>query len=227
MNARCAKRFTKALVTLSFLPCEFLQATPSAQQAPSNEKPGFVSGSVLDEGNIPIEGATIVVAQSGGIEEGRTVSDSGGHYSLRVNYGDLTIVGIKEKEGFPDCRLTLFSCLPAPYHLDKTTPSVIANLKLSRAARIKGRVVDRADGREIAGSTLLVRRAEDFYKAYQVNIDPTFSILIPSDVELTFSVWKLKYRIWNYRDPPTGYATLRLGSGTTTQIGVSMDRVEP
>lgn len=227
MNSKRARCFTKALIPLFFLSCEFLQLTPAADSMPSDEKLGLVSGSVVDDGSIPVEGATIIVTRSGGTEEGRTITDSGGHYSLKVNYGDLTIVGVKEKDAYPDCRLNLFSCFPSPYHVNEATPSVIANLKLRRAARIKGSVIDRADGKEVASSTLLLRRADDFYKAYQVTVDPTFSILVPSDVELTLSVWKLKYRIWNYRDPLTGYATLRLGSGTTTEIAVSMDRVEP
>jgi hypothetical protein len=227
MNAKCAKQFPKALITLSFLSCELLQLTPHVHPVPSGEKPGLVSGAVLDEGGIPVEGATIIVTQSGGTEEGRTVTDSGGHYSLKVNYGDLAIVGVKENDAYPDCHLTLFSCFPPPYHVNDATPSVVANLKLRRAAWIKGRVVDRMDGKEIAGSTLLVRRADDFYKAYQVSVDSTFSILVPSDVELTLSVTKLKYRIWNYRDLKTNYATLRLGSGAALGIVATMDRVEP
>jgi hypothetical protein len=109
MNAKCAKPFRKALITLSFLSCEFFQLTPPAHPAPSGEKLGLVSGSV-DDGTTPVEGVTIIVTQSDGIEEGRTVTDSGGHYSLKVKYGELTIVGVKENDAYPDCRLTIFSC---------------------------------------------------------------------------------------------------------------------
>jgi hypothetical protein len=227
MNAKCAKRFMGIFVGLSFLVCDFLLPMPFAQAVPSDQRHGLVSGAVLDDVSIPIEGATIIATKSSGIEEARTITDSGGHYSLKVEYGDFTIVGVKEKDAFPDCRLNLFSCFLPMYQVNEKIPSVIANLKLNRAARIEGRVVDRADGKEIGSSTLLIRRADDFYKGYQVTIDSSFSILVPQNVELTLSIWKLKYRLWNYRDPKTNYATLRVGSGTATEIPVSMDRVEP
>src|SRR5271169_1029878 len=140
MNAKCPKRSASVLVSLYVLLCNLLLPMSSAQLLPSGEKHGLVNGVVLDDMGAPIGGATIIVTKLNGVEEGQTVTDADGRYSLRVDYGEFTVVGTKEQDAFPDCRLNLFSCNPPKYRVTEAAPAVAANLKLTHAARIKGRV---------------------------------------------------------------------------------------
>lgn len=202
---------------------------PSTQAKIEKEKQGVITGFVFADGNAGLEGAQVVAIRTDGTGEAlATVTDSQGHYSLTVGYGEYKVVGMKEDQEYPDCRLALFSCLGSPVRIEGTSPNGSVNIRVAKAARINGEIVDRATGNEMAGTSLLVRRGDDYFKAYTTtNPKPTFSILVPSEIELTLTVVAVKYRVWRYRDPHTNFATLRLAPGSEAKIKVQMDRVEP
>jgi hypothetical protein len=214
--------FTYYMIMMTGLDC-----VPN--QIPADkEKQGEIGGFVFTNTNAPLEGARVVATRTDGTGQALScVTDAHGHFSLPVDLAEYIVVGMKEEDGYPDCRISLFSCVTSPYRTTSSNPSVLVNLQLNRAARITGEITDRATGKRIENASLLVRRADDYYKSASTAVRPDFSILVPSDVDVTLVIAALKYRLWKYRDPHTYFATLRLASGSEMKLQVQMDRVEP
>jgi|SRR5665213_462728 len=188
---------------------------------------GIVSGVVTDDSHRPVPGLTVVAQPPGDPHtSASTRTDVDGRFRLAVEFGKYVVLTMDEHGNFSDCHLNLFSCDLPLVEVSPTSPATDIVLKTRKAARVHGTIKDRATGMEISNASVLLRRGDNYSKGFTETTGPTFSLVVPADVELTFSVSVYKYRLWTYRAPKTDYATLRVAPGQDMVLDVEMVRVD-
>jgi hypothetical protein len=150
-----------------------------------------------------------------------------GRFQLAVEFGKYSLLAMDEKENYADCRLDLFSCNVQLVDVTPGSPAISIVVRGHKAARMHATIRDRSTGSEINGATILLRRGDNYAKAVTGSARSNFSLIVPADVDLVFSVSAYKYRTWTYRAPTTAYATFRVPPGQDTAINVEMVRIDP
>ena len=195
-----------------------------SQESAANSQ---ITGHVFDETGKPVDGAEVFAfATRNGNVSLSSKTDPNGHFAIKAPKGEFVVVAAKEAADYPDCRLRYFLCEKVIVTIDSAGSSSL-ELHVAKAARVKGILSDGETSDPITTGILRIRRGDDFYNMYQTNITSPFSILLPTDVELTIESVADNYRWWQYRNPVTGDASIKLVSGTETQLIISMHRIEP
>jgi hypothetical protein len=189
---------------------------------------GVLEGRVQAANDSPVARAKVMAFRTDQKAELQsTVTDAEGRFSFRVNYGEYLVWSSKEDDGYPDCNLQIFECKSPRVSVDRANPHAEVVVQTAKAVRLTGHITDRASGAELQNASLIVRRADDYFKNLPVTVTSTFSILVPADTELVVTISVFKFRNWDFRDPKTSWETLIVRPGTEAKLDVKMDRVEP
>lgn len=199
--------------TLWFLACTILLAIGVPLR--SEAQKGKISGTVVDQRGQSVPHVAIVVSRKGQTAEQLTIADDLGKFSTDADIGQYDV-------GVP-----LFAPSVQTVVLTQDKPLGSVNFVVQGAADVSLQLADRVTGKSIEWAWLVVRRGDDYFKLLYLATKDRLQIAVPSNVELTFSLFAPKYRLWTYRNPDSGDAALSVAPTEKAELKVSMDRVEP
>jgi hypothetical protein len=220
--------FSMPRTSSTLLIAQLALSTLLTQSGTPSPTGGCIVGTVTDDSGKTIPGLTVLVQPQG---EPRTVkssqSDLNGHFRVDLDFGKYVLLAKDEQGKFSDCTLIFFSCDVPSVELSGASSTSTVVIKTRHAARIHGTIKELATGTAICDAVIVVRRGDNFFKAFTQTVTSDFSFIVPADVDLTFSITAIKYRRWIYLDPNTNYATFRLAPGQDLSLDTTMMRIDP
>ena len=194
----------------------------TAQETAAQE----IVGRAVDEMGKPVADATILAVTVGKSNAWWSASaDSMGQFHLQLPNGEFLLAATKEKAGYPDCRKNFFVCGSMRIRVSGTEPRTVT-LRVLKPASLTGTISAADSAEPISKAVLRIRRGDDYFIMDERLVDSQFSVQVPSDVELSIEVIVGYYRWWEYRNPITEDASLKLNPGGQDHITVKLNRYE-
>jgi hypothetical protein len=199
--------------TLWFLVCLMLLAIGIPLR--SDAQRAKISGTVVDQSGRSVPYVAVVANRKGETAVLLATADDLGKFSIDADIGQYDV-------GVP-----LFVPSMQTVFLTQDKPLGTVNFVVQGAADVSLQLVDRVTGKSIEWAWLVIRRGDDYFKLLCFPMKDKLQIAVPSNIELTISLFAPKYRLWTYRSPASGDATLSVAPTEKAELMVSMDRVEP
>ena len=177
---------------------------------------GFIEGTVVDPTGALVGDATVYAHPMGVVMSSivpHAVTDSSGHYSLRVRLGQYSLAAGKPEEGYPDplYYTFYFGYVKAPeVTLTNTHDRAVVDLRLGKKAGVlSGTVRDASSGKPIDANVDFrwISDSHIFLSGSGLT-NAVFRILVPSDTPLSMVVSQVGYEDWAYSiETQTGLST--------------------
>ena len=191
---------------------------------------GSITGLVLTESGQPIADAEVeallIGRPPGSHFRVSVMTDSQGRFAIDgLTWGSYRIVPSKEEELYPDVSSPLYDNgrrFTGKMSTENPTAFVLVVIG-PKSARITAGVTDSATGAQVSHTRIRVWRWKQTSSLAE-NLEPSFRVLIPSDVEIGLEVSAPGYERWFYPgDPswPQGKPLL-VKSGETLPVDIKL-----
>ena len=199
---------------------------------PSYPPSGTVDGTVIDEEGKPVAGATVSAYVADRPFQGvapHRQTDATGHFAISgLSWGEYRVAAAKVDEGYPEMLLEFFA-RNHPIQKVKLDPGhAIATVTIRlgpKAGRVTGTVTDARTSALLPNPLSELKWASDppNYMAGGF-FDAKFSILIPSNTDVLWKVWRNGYKTWYYpgTTDESAATALRLRPGEATSIAIRL-----
>lgn len=199
-----------------------------------NSQTGTIEGQVFDDNGRTVAEATIYLIKVGELKSllPTATSDQNGKFSItNLRPGLYELHGSKEKERYSDSGSEFYSNGLTPQQQVAVLGGQVTSnavVRLAKAAKLTGRVVDASTGKAIENARITLHRIDQPQSFYRTGLNPPrlkggFSLLAPP-APFTITVSALGYEDWTYSGSDNGKRTdvLQLAPEKTKDFTIAL-----
>ncbi|MFZ0821660.1 MAG: hypothetical protein WAM91_16465 [Candidatus Acidiferrales bacterium] len=188
-----------------------------------------VSGFVVDEGGLHVEGVKVRAWMVGGPHNSSVQyfeSDKNGHYLIdHLGFGTYKLFTKKEESRYPDTMSAFYSNDSPTIKLNRYSPNATVDIHLGPKAGLLIGIVQDAVSAAPVNASFKLAPADAPERWLSTSEPANYSVLLPADTGVLLEISAPGYVTWHYGGPsdPQKRSPLRLKSGSETHLDIAME----